>query len=168
MFSFPHGDNRPAPGIVSQSHVMNDRLGAAMDVPDLPEITVTTTDELRLAQLIGDFFHIRNRQIAFLARELDRASVVDSAAIQAGVVTMHSVAEFRDAENGCLSRATLVYPAEIHLGADAISILAPVGTALLGLSEGQCMPYEAEDGSVRRVTIHRVLFQPEAERLRWL
>lgn len=143
-------------------------LELSMNAPGLPEIAITTQDAMRLGQLVDGLFRIRDRRIAFLAQELDRASVVDPAEIRAGVVTMRSLVEFWGAEDGRLTRAMLVYPAEADVSEDKISILTPVGTALLGLSEGQCMPYEAVDGSRRRLCVNQVLFQPEAEGMRWL
>ena len=143
-------------------------LGLAMNSPDLPEIVMTARDTLRLAHLVGDLFHIRDRRIALLARELDRASVVDASDICPGVVTMRSVVEFRSSEQGRLSVAMLSYPGEVR-GAEApISILTPVGTALLGLSEGQTMPYESTDDRISFLTVNRVLFQPEAAGMWWL
>lgn len=143
-------------------------LGLAMNAPDLPEIAVTARDALRLAYLVGDLFHIRDRRITMLARELDRASMVDSSEIRPGVVTMRSVVEFRSGEDGDLSVGMLVYPEEARSREGQISILTPVGTALLGLSEGQTMPYAPTDDRTARLTVNRVLFQPEAAGMWWL
>lgn len=143
-------------------------LGLAMNAPDLPEIVVTARDALRLAHLVGDLFHIRDRRIAMLARELDRASLVDSGEIRPGVVTMRSIVEFRSGEDGELSVGMLVYPGDTRPGEGQISILTPVGTALLGLSEGQTMPYAPTDDRMGRLTVNRVLFQPEAAGMWWL
>ena len=167
MLHVPHRDAYPHPPPMFYP-TESAALGLAMNAPDLPEITVTAQDVLRLARLVDDLFHIRDRRVAFLARELDRAAVVDSAEIPGGVVTMRSFVEFRSGESGRRHRAQLVYPAEASVSEDKLSVLTPIGTALLGLSEGQSMPYEAEDGSVRRLSVNRVLFQPEAEGMAWL
>lgn len=143
-------------------------LGQDMSAPDLPEITLTTRDVERLAALVGDFFRIRDKHAAFLARELDRATIVDPADIGEGVVTMRSLVDFWSGATGRLSRVMLVYPAEASEAENKISVLTPVGTALLGLSEGQRMPYAAVDGSMRQLTLDRVLFQPEANGMAWL
>lgn len=137
-------------------------LGLAMNAPDLPEIVVTAQDAWRLAQLVGDIFRVRDRQIALLARELDRASIVESRDVGRGTVTMRSVVEFRSDGDDRLSVAMLVYPAEARDRDDQVSVLAPIGTALLGLCEGQTMPYAGADGRIRRLRVNRVLFQPEA------
>lgn len=143
-------------------------LGQDMSASDLPEITLTTRDVERLAALIGDFFRVRDKDTAFLAGELDRATVVDPDDIGEGVVTMRSLVDFWSGESGRLERVMLVYPAEASQSENKISVLTPVGTALLGLTEGQRMPYAAVDGNVRQLTLHRVLFQPEANGMAWL
>jgi regulator of nucleoside diphosphate kinase len=56
---------------------------------------------------------------------------------------------------------TLVYPQESDAGAGKVSVLAPVGTALLGLSVGQPIEWEFPDGSRRRLKLGEVLHQPE-------
>jgi regulator of nucleoside diphosphate kinase len=145
-----------------------DTLGSITNDPSLPEITVTTKDASRLAALIGDFFQIRDSQVGFLARELDRANIVDPDAIREGIVTMRSLVDFWNGETGRMSRVMLVYPAEASVSENKISVLTPAGTALLGLSKGQCMPYEATDGAIRHLTVHSVLFQPEANGMGWL
>lgn len=167
MPRLPHRDACPHP--LTPSHLAESAaLGLAMDAPDLPEIVITAQDAKRLARLVGDLFQIRDPQAAFLARELDRATVVDPAEIPGGVVTMRALVEFRSGEDGRLHRVQLVYPAEASVSENKISILTPIGTALLGLSEGQSMPYEAGDGSMRRLGVNRVLFQPEAAGMAWL
>ena len=97
MLHVPHYDAYPHPPPMSYP-VGSAALGLAMNAPDLPEITVTAQDVRRLARLVDDLFHIRDGRVAFLARELDRAAIVDSAEIPAGVVTMRSLVEFRSGE----------------------------------------------------------------------
>ena len=167
MSRVSHVEVCPNPAAVPQA-VPRNVLGPTMNAPDLPAITVTAQDAMRLARLVDDPFQIRDRQVAFLASELDRANVVDPADIPEGVVTMRSLVEFWKGDSGRLSRAMLVYPAEASVSEDKISILTPIGTALLGLSEGQSMPYEGIDGRIRRLSVNRVLFQPEAAGMGWL
>lgn len=161
----PHSAAVPNPVVTPRQ---TNASGSITNAPSLPEITVTEKDAARLAALIGDFFRIRDRQVAFLARELDRANIVDPDAIREGIVTMRSLVDFWNGETGRMSGVMLVYPAEASVSENKISVLTPVGTALLGLSEGQCMPYEATDGAIRHLTVHSVLFQPEANGMGWL
>jgi regulator of nucleoside diphosphate kinase len=134
----------------------------------LPPITVTTRDASRLAALVGDLFQVRGSDIAFLARELDRANIVAPDEISEGVVTMRSLVDFWNGETGRMCRVMLAYPAEASVSENKLSVLTPVGTALLGLTEGECMPYETADGSLRHLTVAQVLFQPEANGMTWL
>ena len=100
-----------------------------------------------------------------LALKLQQSIVMDDDQIPPSVVTMHSRIEFRT-DASVTQVVTLVYPGESYLYEDALSILTPIGSALLGLSEGQSMSFAAPDGTTRTVTILRILYQPEAERRR--
>jgi regulator of nucleoside diphosphate kinase len=130
----------------------------------LPEIQLTRRDFGRLDELTAT--HARPetlRVVDFLVRELSRARVVDSDRIARDVVTMHSEVLFRDEESGRERAVTLVYPSE-HTGHDgALSVLTPLGAALVGLSEGQTISFETGDGRSRHVSVVRVLSQPEAD-----
>ena len=72
---------------------------------------------------------------------------MDPDAIREDIVTMRSLVDFWNGETGRISRVMLSYPAEASVAKNKISVLTPVGTALLGLPEGECMPYEATDGT---------------------
>lgn len=101
------------------------------------------------------------RAHAPLKRELDRAIVVSSAAVPADVATMNSRVCYTDEKDGMKRTVSLVYPDHAD-GADGkVSVLAPVGTALLGLSEGQSIEWDFPDGSRRRLKLEEVLHQPE-------
>lgn len=96
-----------------------------------------------------------------LERELDRAIVVSSAAVPAGVATMNSRVRYTDQNDGVQRIVSLVYPLHANAAEGKISVLAPVGTALLGLSEGQSIEWDFPDGSRRRLKLEEVLHQPE-------
>ncbi|OEY65896.1 nucleoside diphosphate kinase regulator [Marinobacter sp. X15-166B] len=96
-----------------------------------------------------------------LEAELDRAEVVEPTEVPETVVTMNSTVKFKvtsSDEEFCL---TLVYPRDVDPEADNISILAPVGSALLGLSQGDEIEWPKPGGGVLRVRIEDVIFQPE-------
>jgi regulator of nucleoside diphosphate kinase len=96
-----------------------------------------------------------------LAEELDRAIVLPQDRMPPSVVTMRSRVAFEDQETGRRREAQLVYPGEADPRSAKISILAPVGTALLGLSVGDSIAWPLP----RRTAILRVvevLYQPEA------
>jgi len=96
-----------------------------------------------------------------LERELDRAAVVSSAAVPPDVVTMNSRVRYMDENDGVQRTVSLVYPPYANAAEGKISVLAPVGTALLGLSEGQSIEWDFPDGSRRRLKLEEVLHQPE-------
>lgn len=95
-----------------------------------------------------------------LRAELDRAEVVEPEDVPPNVVTMNSKVRFvlESGEEFCL---TLVYPQDIDGSADRISILAPVGSALLGLSAGEQIEWPRPGGGVMKVRLVEVIYQPE-------
>ena len=100
------------------------------------------------------------RAPAALERELDRAIVVSSAAVPADVVTMNSRVRYTDDKEGVERTVSIVYPARANDATGKVSVLAPVGAALLGLSEGQFIEWVFPDGP-RRLKVEEVLHQPE-------
>ena len=101
------------------------------------------------------------RGYAPLRHELERALVVSSALVPPDVATMHSKVRYVDETTGDQRVVTLVYPQEVNGSAGKVSVLAPVGMALLGLSEGQSIEWDFPDGSRRRLRLEAVLRQPE-------
>ena len=134
-------------------------------VPDTwrPEITVTKWDLGNLECLLSiHATHWSWRSVEFLVRELMRATIVDEGSIPADVVTMGSRLEYREEGRNSTQVATLSYPGEREFLDDAISVLTPVGAALLGLTAGQSICYAGPDGRPVTVTVIRVVYQPEA------
>ncbi|QIO87027.1 nucleoside diphosphate kinase regulator [Stenotrophomonas rhizophila] len=91
-----------------------------------------------------------------LAQELNRATVVAADAMPAGTVMMHSRVECEDELQNEKHVLTLVYPREADVEQGKVSILAPVGTALLGLSVGQSMDWDAPGGRKLRLRVTAV------------
>jgi regulator of nucleoside diphosphate kinase len=102
--------------------------------------------------------------LAALAGELRRARVVPRSQIPRDVVTMNSTVRLRDLETGEEETYTLVYPDEADIEADRLSVLAPVGTALLGYRAGDVVEWPVPVG-VRRFRVEEVLFQPRSARV---
>jgi regulator of nucleoside diphosphate kinase len=92
-----------------------------------------------------------------LAGELDRADVVPRADVRGDVVTMHTRVRYLDETAGERREVTLVYPHESDVANGRVSVLAPVGSALLGLSEGQAIDWEFPDGRPRRLRVESVI-----------
>jgi regulator of nucleoside diphosphate kinase len=90
-----------------------------------------------------------------LSQELERAQVLESAQVAADVVTMHKPLRVLDLSNGARMELTLVSPAEANVSARRISVLAPLGTALLGYRQGDEVEW-VMPGGVRRLRIESV------------
>jgi regulator of nucleoside diphosphate kinase len=131
----------------------------------LPEIQLTRRDFGHLDQLTAMQASPESlRVVDFLVRELSRARIVDAGEIGPDVVTMYSEVLFRDVESGRERTVTLVYPREHALHEGALSVLTPLGAALIGLKEGHSIAFETVDGRSRRVQVVRVLSQPDSNR----
>jgi regulator of nucleoside diphosphate kinase len=82
----------------------------------------------------------------FLLDEFTRAEVIDDKELPSQIVSMHRKVRFRDIDTDRETEATLVYPNEVGKIEAGLSVLTPVGAALLGLSEGQTIEYETPQG----------------------
>jgi regulator of nucleoside diphosphate kinase len=126
-----------------------------------PSIVISSLDLERIEALLERMPPVQAVQYEALRAELDRAEVVEPAAIPPDVVTMNSVVTFKDEDSSDELTITLVYPS----GAGApgtVSILAPVGSALLGLRVGQHIQWPTPDGRRRELCVLDIEYQPEA------
>ncbi|WP_373696656.1 GreA/GreB family elongation factor [Microvirga yunnanensis] len=98
----------------------------------------------------------------WLEAELDRATVVSPLNLPGNVISMHSVFDFQDGITDQIRRATLVYPGEEDQGIGRISVLSPLGSALIGLAEGQSMQWRGATGEWWALRVIRVNGAPEA------
>lgn len=130
----------------------------------VPNITITSRDSNRLLRLVETSMEEpRLRRVAeFLDEELARAEVIPPEAVKPTLVTMNSRVEYEDLMTGQRRSIVLVYPEDADADAGRLSVLSPVGAALLGLSEGQEITWRLADGLPRRLKILNVVFQPEA------
>ena len=125
-----------------------------------PTITITRLDMQRLERLLDSLDEFGPGAEALQA-ELDRAEVVGHDEVPAGVVTMNSRVHCREESSGKDYHLTLVYPQDAG-GEGKVSILAPVGSALLGLSVGQHIDWPVPGGKQLKLTLLEVEYQPEA------
>lgn len=126
-----------------------------------PAITVSSVDMQRIEALLERLPAAEAANLGALRAELDRAEVVEPADMPADTVTMNSTLTFEEEGNRDRLTLTLVYPAAAG-AAGTVSILAPVGSALLGLSRGQQIDWPMPDGRKRRLHVLEISYQPEA------
>lgn len=127
-------------------------------------IFITKFDKARLEELISvaDEFGGRDRKdLEALADELDRADVVASAEVPPDVVTMNSKVVLSDQKTGEKMTYVLVFPKDANVAEGRISVLAPVGTSILGYAKGDVVEWAVPYGK-RLIRIDDVLYQPEA------
>lgn len=125
-----------------------------------PSITVTRLDLQRLERLL-DSLEEYGPAAEALEAELSRANVVGHDEVPPGVVTMNSTVRCREESSGKEYLLTLVYPEDAG-GEGKVSILAPVGTALLGLTVGQSIDWPAPGGKTLKLSLLDITYQPEA------
>ena len=127
------------------------------------KLTMTAADFDRLNHLVeSPQYRVSHAALlATLKQELDRSEVVPPNSVPRGVVTMHSRVRVRDLKGGDTETYTLVYPDEADIDDGKLSVLAPLGAALLGTRAGRVVEVAAPGGP-RRVKVERVLYQPEA------
>ncbi len=127
-----------------------------------PPITVSSRDLARLEALLDSPALSRHPAALALMDELNRADVLPPERMPADVVTMHSQVDCEDTTSGERHVLTLVYPNEADVDRGHVSILAPVGSALIGLSVGQSIDWNAPGGRPLHLTVKAVRYQPEA------
>ncbi len=126
-------------------------------------ILVTESDLARLRSYLESAVQGRDRRhLEMLQDELDNAEVVPSEEIPANVITMNSRVRVRDLDSSKDEIYTLVFPKEADISRNRISILAPLGVALLGYRKGDIIEWPVPGGT-RRLCVEDILYQPEAD-----
>jgi regulator of nucleoside diphosphate kinase len=127
-------------------------------------IYITEADRDRLRTLIAVMKHPGHDQVREyldrLEEELDRAEIVTPQRIPHDVITMRSRVRLRDVVSGQEMVYSLVFPNEADLRQGKISVLAPIGTAMLGYQAGEIIEWDVPAG-LKRFTVEEVLYQPE-------
>jgi regulator of nucleoside diphosphate kinase len=129
-------------------------------------IYITKPDYERLTKLIeiarereGD---ANRKYLDSLEEELDRAEVVQQQDIPSDVITMRSTVRLKDLDTSEEMTYRLTFPTEANYDEGRISVLAPIGTAMLGYRRGDVIEWEVPSG-VRRLSVEEVLYQPESK-----
>lgn len=128
------------------------------------KIFITAFDKKRLDELVAT----ARRQgghgfgdLVGLASELTRAQIVEPSDIPSNVITMNSKVLLRDLDTSEDETYSLVFPGDADVASGAISVLAPIGTGILGYKEGDVVEWPVPAGK-RRIKIEKILYQPEA------
>ena len=121
-----------------------------------PRITLSAEDYDRLSSLARVARGRMPALAAELAEEIERAHVLSKGRQPEHIVSMNREVEFRDDTTGKVQAVTLVYPEEADIDRRKVSVLTPVGTALIGLERGQSITWEAPNGELRQLTVLEV------------
>lgn len=122
-------------------------------------ILITEKDLLRIRNVLS---YQKSEDFENLDLELDRAKVISDAEVPEDLVTMNSKIKFLNIHEQKELVITIVYPSEADFSQGKISVLASLGSALLGLRVGQEINWMFPDGKTRTLKILEVLYQPEA------
>lgn len=122
-------------------------------------IYISSLDMNRITALLDKMPNIA-AELVELEAELDRATVLEPEQMPDNVVTMNSTVEFKFSGEDRTMTKTLVYPSELK-SSDDISIFAPVGSALIGLSVGQKLEWPMPNNQVKTIEIVDITYQPE-------
>jgi regulator of nucleoside diphosphate kinase len=127
-------------------------------------VYITKFDLERLEDLLavaGEFRYRDRADLKELEEELDNCKVVESSDIPPDVVTMNSRVRLRDLATEEEMVFTLVFPKDSDISAGKLSVVSPIGTAILGYAVGDTVEWRVPAG-VRRIRIEELLYQPEA------
>jgi regulator of nucleoside diphosphate kinase len=128
------------------------------------QLYLTRADYQRLNDVLRASLLDRHDDLGDLTRlhdEIKRAKIVEPTQIPEDVVTMNSRVRLRDLDSGEQMEVSLVYPAAADVKSNKVSVLAPIGTAILGYRTGDTIDWEVPAG-LRRLKVEDVLYQPEA------
>ena len=135
---------------------MDQRHACAQADYSKPRITLTALDYEGLSGLARAAMTTMPDIASSLADELKRAHVLPQDRQFGNIVSMGCNVEFRDEMTGNLQRVTLVYPSEADIALSKISVLTPIGTALIGLRVGSSITWETRTGELKRLTVLEV------------
>jgi regulator of nucleoside diphosphate kinase len=127
-------------------------------------IYVTNSDRHRLLDLTPGLKGVSpmdDSNLEVLRREIERARIVAEEKIQENIITMNSTFRVRLLDSGEVRLYTLVFPEDADFSKGKISVLSPLGTALIGYQEGDVVRWLAPAGT-KKLKVEKILYQPEA------
>ena len=128
-----------------------------------PNLIISSLDADRLDALIDSLPDSAFPGKKELKAELARAEIVEPKDVPPTTVSMNSTVRFSVKSSSEQFTLTLVYPKDMDSSSGKISILAPVGSALLGLSQGDKIEWPKPGGGVLQVQIEKIVYQPERD-----
>lgn len=126
-------------------------------------IQITASDYIQLCGLINSQRNLKLTEVknlAFLGAELKRAQKVSDEKLAPGFVTMNSLIEIKDLDTGRFMQVKLVYPKDADFKTGNISVLSPLGAALLGYRAGSVVSFDVPKGT-KRMEIKNIIYQDE-------
>lgn len=130
-----------------------------MTRPALDSRVLTELDHVRIDRLLSRTRHQAGESLNTL---LDDADIVPQQQVPADVVTMNTQVTVEDLQDGTRRKLTVCYPENADPNTGFVSVLSPIGTALLGRRIGEETQWTTPTGAVQRLRILELLFQPEA------
>ncbi len=127
----------------------------------MEKIYITKNDHKKLTDLIIEK-RVKTDDIRELSKELERAIVIEPEKMPNDVITMNSLVVFSDIHSGSELKYQLVFPNDADIVQNKISVLSPIGCALLGYKIGDVITIKTPKGD-KRYRIEKILYQPEAE-----
>lgn len=120
----------------------------------LPEIFILKTDYEKLSNLAAN---TESKTSELLEAELDRAKILEEDELKEPIVKMGSLVKYKDLESEKVLEITLVYPEDASLETGRVSVLAPIGIALLGLKVGSVIQWPMPSGHERELKVIEIL-----------
>ena len=118
-----------------------------------PAITVTAEDHRLLTRLAEGGAHTMPELAAELATELDRARILAEGRVSGDHVRVGSIVSYRDKTSGRDTTVTLVWPEHADIAKSRVSVMTPIGVALIGMASGKSIDWTTRSGDVKRLTV---------------
>ena len=121
-----------------------------------PAITVTAEDHRLLTRLAEGGANTMPDLAAELATELDRARILPAGKTSADHVRVGSTVSYRDETSGRDATVTLVWPEHADIAKSRVSVMTPIGVALIGMTSGKSIDWTTRGGDVKRLTVTEI------------
>lgn len=129
---------------------------------DMNPISLTDKDYLQLNRLVQEQHQAsRPYEVDALGKELKRACIISSREIPPDVITMNSIVQIRESPSTAALKMSIVYPHEANLQKQKVSVLAPLGTAIIGCRVGDEVRWKLMN-ETHCYKVEKIIYQPEA------